>query len=188
MMDTLYITMMALVIGLVAFSTSFWGGIYRCLTKREIMTMVGAFVVFQAGLFWLGMLSGKSFSISLGWLSLPFANAILLTTGLKLIYSAFRTRPEHKSFNLSNIKELIAVAFASSLNAFMIGLGYGMLRPMQIYFLAGISVAVVIFSFTGVLIGKKQGSIIYTTFAGAMAGAFLIILAALLILDYYQMF
>jgi hypothetical protein len=63
-----------------------------------------------------------------------------------------------------------------------------MLRPMQIYFLAGISVAVVIFSFTGVLIGKKQGSIIYTTFAGAMAGAFLIILAALLILDYYQMF
>ena len=185
MMDYIYAVLIALSIGLVAFSAAFWGGIYRCLCFTEILKMAIAFVIFQTGLFWLGTFSGHSFANSVGWLAIPFAEAIILLTGIKLIFSAINTRPEQKSYNLANIRELIAVSFASSLNAFMIGLGIGLLRPVSDHMIYAIPLSVVVFSYIAVYFGKRQGRIIYATFVGIIAGVLLIILASILALDLY---
>lgn len=187
MIEYLYIIIIALSIGLVAFNAGFWGGIYKCLCFSEIMMVAIAFLFFQAGLFWLGSWTGNSFANSMGWLAIPFAEAIILLTGVKLIFSAIRVRPEQKSYDLSKYGELIAVAFASSLNAFMIGLGYGLLRLVSDETIAAISILTVILSVTGMYMGKRNGRIIYTTFVGLTAGLLLVILAVLLALDFYEM-
>ena len=149
--------------------------------------MVAAFVIFQIGLFWLGTWSGGSFANSIGWMAIPFAEAIILFTGIKLIYAGFRTRPEQKSYNLAKNAELIAVSFATSLNAFLLGLGIGLLRPVSDQMLFGIGLSVVIFSYLGVYTGKKQGRIIYTTFAAVIGGVILLALAVIIALDLYEM-
>jgi len=185
-MEYIYALLVAVPIGLVAFLSAFWGGIYRCLCFSEILKMASAFVIFQLGLFWLGALSGNSFANSMGWMAIPFAEAIILSTGIKLIYTGFRTRPEQKSYNLAKNGELIAVSFASSLNAFMIGLGIGLLRPASTHMFLGILMSVVLFAYIGVYTGKKQGRIIYTTFVAVIAGLFLLTLAAVLAMDLYD--
>lgn len=185
-MDYIYAVLIALAIGLVAFTAAFWGGVYRCLCFTEILKMAIAFVIFQTGLFWLGTWSGNSFANSMGWLAIPFAEAIILLTGIKLIFSALQTRPEQKSYNLAKIWELIAVSFASSLNAFMAGLGIGLLRPVSDQMFYAIPFSVAVFAYIGVYMGKRKGRIIYTTFVGIIAGALLIILAAILALDLYE--
>lgn len=185
-MDYFYAFLIAVPLGLVAFLSAFWAGIYRCLCFSEILKMVAAFVIFQTGLFWLGTWSGSSFANSLGWMAIPFAEAIILFTGVKFIYTGFRTRPEQKSYNLAKNGELIAVSFASSLNAFILGLGIGLLRPVSDQMLAGIAIAVVIFSYIGVYTGKKQGRIIYTTFVAVIAGIILIALTVIIALDLYH--
>jgi len=187
MIEYFYIIIIALSIGLVAFNASFWGGIYKCLCVSEVFMAAIAFLFFHAGFFWLGSWSGSSFANSMGWLSIPFAESILLLTGVKLIYSAFRVRPEQKSYDLSRYGELIAVSFASSLNAFMIGLGYGLLRPVSGEYIAAISIITAILSVAGMYMGKRNGRIIYTTFTGLAAGLLLIILAVLLALDINEM-
>jgi len=49
-----------------------------------------------------------------------------------------------------------------------------------------IALLVLAFSITGVYAGKRQGRIIYTTFAGVIAGILLIVLAIILALDLYN--
>ena len=186
MMEYFYTFLVALSLALHAYSTAYWGGIYRCLSPREILNMVIAFVIFQTAMFWLGSISGTSFSSTMGWLSFPIAEAIILLTGIKLIFSAIRIRPEQKSFNLGKTGELVAVSFASSLNAFMAGLGIGLLRPISVLMIIAISLFVAVLSIAGVYAGKKQGRIIYTTFAGVTAGTSLIVLAVILALDLYE--
>jgi putative Mn2+ efflux pump MntP len=185
-MDYIYAILIAVPIGLVAFLSAFWGGIYRCLCFSEILKMASAFVIFQAGLFWLGTWTGNSFANSIGWLSIPFAETIILLTGVKLIYTGFRTRPEQKSYNLAKNGELIAVSFASSLNAFMAGLGIGLLRPVTNHMIIGIVLSVALFSYIGVYVGKSQGRIIYTTFVAVIAGIFMLTLAVILAMDLYN--
>lgn len=187
MIEYLYIIIIALSIGLVAFNAAFWGGIYKCLCVSEVFMAAIAFLIFQAGFFWLGSWSGNSFAHTMGWLAIPFAETIILLTGVKLIYSAFRARPEQKSYDLSRYGELVAVSFASSLNAFVIGLGYGLLRPVSGEYIAAITVITAILSVAGMYMGKRNGRIIYTTFTGLAAGLLLILLAVLLALHLNEM-
>lgn len=186
-MEWVYILLVCLAIGLVAYSAAFWGGVYRCLCFSEIMKMTIFFAVSQTALFWLGNWSGNSFANSLGWLSIPVAETIILLTGVKLVYGAIRVRPEQKSYNLARNGELIAVSFASSLNAFMIGLGMGLLRPLSIPMMYGILFVVAGMAVLGNFMGKKVGRIIYTKFAGITAGVLVAALAVLLGLDLYEM-
>lgn len=185
-MELIYLILIAFPLGLVAFSTAFWGGVYRCLCFSEIMKMTFAFALFQSGMLWLGTWSGNSFANSMGWMAIPFAEAIVLLTGVKLIYGALRVRPEQKSFNLSKNGELIAVAFASSLNAFMIGLGIGLLKPVSFPLIYIVLFLVAGFTVLGNYLGKRWGKLFYTKFAGVIGGCMFIALAVLLALDLYQ--
>ena len=178
--------LIVLPIALVAFNAAFWGGVYQCLCFTEKMKMAAAFAVFQSGLFWLGTWSGHSFANAMGWFSIPFAEAIIMLTGLKLLYGAFNTRPEQKSYNLSKNGELIAVSFAAGLNAFMIGLGVGLLRPLSGLIFYIVPAAVILFSYAGDFFGKRKGRIFYTTFVGIIAGLSLLALGTLLALNLYE--
>lgn len=185
-MEYLYIIFIALSLALVAYSAAFWGGVYRCLCVQEIIKMAIAFSLFQLGMFWIGNWSGNIFARSMGWLSIPFAEAIILLSGVKIIFGAVRLRPEQKSYNLAKNIELIAVSFASSLNAFMLGLGIGLLKPVSDLMLYSILFGVAAFAVLGNYIGKKSGKIYYTRYASMLSGVIMVTLAVLLALDLYD--
>ena len=186
MHDYLYMVFMILPVALVAFNAAYWGGIYKCLCFSEVIFVGLAFMLFQAGLFYLGSLSGGAFANSLGWLAIPFSESVLLLTGVKLIYSSIRVRPEQKSYDLAKYGELIAVAFASSLNAFMIGLGIGLLREVTQDVIAIMSVAAGLATIAGAYLGKKIGRIRLVRISGIVAGGTVIVLGAVTALDYFQ--
>ena len=186
-MEIIYVILIALPLGFVAFSAAFWGGVYRCLCFSEIMKMTIAFALFQTGMFWVGSWSGSSFANSMGWMGVPFAEAIILLTGIKLIYGAFTIRPEQKSYNLAKNGELIAVSFASSLNAFMIGLGMGLLRSVSIPTIYAILFLAAGMAVMGNYMGKRSGKLLYTKLAGILGGIMFIVLGMILVLDLYQM-
>ncbi len=188
MADYLYIILIALPLGLVTFSTAFWGGIFKCLCFTDKLKMAAAFGLINLGLFWLGTYSGNAFANSLGWLAVPFAEAMLLLTGVKVIFGSLKARPEQKNYDLAKIGELLAVSFASGLNAFLIGLGYGLLRTASEGMLIIILFAVGIFAALGAYWGQKNGRIIYTTFAGIIAGVLIVALAAVLAIEFFEVF
>jgi putative Mn2+ efflux pump MntP len=188
MTEYLYILLLALPLGLTAFSNSFFGGVYKCLCFTETLVMAVSFMIFNSGLLWLGGFTGQSFARSLGWFSLPFAEAILLLTGIKLIYNALRVRPGKKNYDLSSYPELIAVSFATGLNAFMAGLGFGMLRVTGAETIAAVAVATLLLAMAGSGMGIRSGRYIYINFAGTIAGIMLIALGALLAMDLYGLF
>ncbi len=171
---------------LVAFNTAYWGGVYKCLCISEIVLAAMAFMLFQAGMFFLGSWTGGSFALSMGWLSIPIAEAVILLTALKLIYSSIRIKAEQKNYNLAKYGELIAVSFASSLNAFMLGLGYGLLREPTEKTFAIIAIATVIFTIAGAYTGKKFGKIVIVKVTGVLAGIIVILLGLILTLDLYN--
>jgi putative Mn2+ efflux pump MntP len=183
MTEYLYIILLALPLGLTAFNNAFFGGVYKCLCFTETLVMAVSFMIFNSGMFWLGGWTGQSFAGSLGWLSLPFAEAILLLTGIKLIYAAIRVRPGKKNYDLSSYPELIAVSFATALNAFMAGLGFGMLRVTVIEIIVAVAVATLLLAIAGSRIGIRNGRYIYINFAGTIAGIMLIALGVLLAVD-----
>jgi len=187
MPEYIYALLIAVPLGLVSFVSAFWGGIYRCLCFSELLKMIFAFTIFQAGMFSLGAWSGGSFANSIGWLSIPFAEVIIFLTGVKLIYFTIRMRPEQKSYNLAKNGELIAVSFASGLNAFMLGLGLGLLRPFSDVKVIAILPAVILFSYFGNYMGKRQGRIFYVKFAGIISGIICFLLAVVLALDFYAL-
>jgi putative Mn2+ efflux pump MntP len=97
-------------------------------------------------------------------------------------------RPEQKNYDLAKIGELLAVSFASGLNAFLIGLGYGLLRTASEGMLIIIPLVVGIFAALGAYWGQKNGRIIYTTFVGIIAGVLFVALAAVLAIEFFEMF
>jgi len=185
-MGYLYIILIALPIAMMTYVAAFWGGVYRCLCFSEKMKMAAAFAVFQTAMFWLGSWTGNSFANTLAWLSIPFAEAIILLSAIKMFYAAFRTRPEQKSYNLAKNGELIAVAFAASLNAFLVGLGIGLLRPVNELTLYIIPAAVLLFAYIGDFFGKRFGKFFYATIAGVIAGLALLTLGIMMALDLYN--
>ncbi len=186
MIDYLYIILLTLPVSLVAFNTAFWAGVYKCLCISEVVMVALAFMLFQAGMLFLGSWSGGSFANSMGWMAIPFAEAIILLTGVKLIYSSIRIRPEQKSYDLSKYGELIAVSFASSLNAFMIGLGIGLLREVSQEAIAILATVVGLFTIAGAYYGKKSGKIMLVRISGVIAGILVILLGVFTALHLYD--
>lgn len=185
-MEYVYISLIAFPVSMVAFNAAYWGGVYKCLCFSEKLKMAAAFGIFQTGLFWLGSWTGNSFANTMGWLSIPFAEAFILMTGVKLIYGALQVKPEQKSYNLAKNGELIAVSFAASLNAFMIGLGYGLLRPVgeMVFFI--LPASVIVFSYAGDYVGKVIGKVSYPRIAGILAGISVATLGLIMALDLYD--
>lgn len=186
MPDIIYISLIAVSLALLGFVAAYWGGIYKCLCFSEKLKIGGVFSLAVLLLFWLGAISGNSFANAIGWFAVPFAETVLLLTGVKLIYDALSARPEQKSYDLTNNKDLIAVSFAMGLNAFLIGLGYGLLLPVSSAMLMVIPLLAAATSFLGAYMGTKVGKLFYTTFVGIMAGVLVIILAAVLAIDFFE--
>ena len=90
--------------------------------------MAFAFGLFQALMPVLGWLLGRSLLPWIEQIAHLIACAILLYVGGSMCYSSLKKEESSHKKNLFELKSLLGLAFATSIDAFAIGLGYAMLR------------------------------------------------------------
>jgi manganese efflux pump family protein len=114
--------------------------------------------VFQAGMPLIGWLAGsgiKSYAESFDhWI----AFGILGLLGGKMIYESFTSHPESRQFNPLELKVMVGMAIATSIDALIVGFSFALLN-FKIFFSIGIIGAVTyIVAMLGMLFGKKIGA------------------------------
>lgn len=87
-----------------------------------------------------------------------FAFGLLSFVGLRMIYHSIKRSPKMESQNPFNFKILLILAFATSIDAFAVGLSLSLLRISIIIPVIIIGLVTLILSFVSVLIGYKFGT------------------------------
>jgi putative Mn2+ efflux pump MntP len=86
------------------------------------------------------------------------AFAILGLLGGKMIYESIKTDPEDRMFNPLDIKIMIGMAIATSIDALIVGFSFALLNYKIIISIAIIGVVTYIVAMLGMLFGKKIGA------------------------------
>lgn len=81
----------------------------------------------------LGFLMGKFFAPIIPDYSVWYAATILLVLGIKMFYSGIKHHKAKQLINPLEIKGLIALAILSGLNAFFIGVAFGLLQLVNAF-------------------------------------------------------
>lgn len=145
-----------------------------CLNRREIFKVAFFFALFQGGMPVVGWLLGSAFYNSVSTFDHWIAFGILAIIGLKMIIEAVKESSDKESFNIKMMKVLLWLSVATSIDAFVVGMGFAFLKVNILY--AVISIAVVTFLLTllGVFLGKKFGNLINSKWAEIVGGVILI--------------
>jgi manganese efflux pump family protein len=122
---------------------------------------------------WLGFMLGNLISSFMAGLQIWVAFLILVSIGSKMVLEAVKRRPEAKVFDINNIRVILALSFATSMDAFLVGVVMAMiLAPMGLMTLL-IALLVFIFTLSGMAGGSRLGfSFARTTMI--IGGAFMI--------------
>lgn len=113
--------------------------------------------VFQAAMPVIGWLAGsgiKSYAESYDhWI----AFGILALLGGKMIYESFKNDPEDRSFNPLDIKVMIGMAIATSIDALIVGFSFALLDYKILISVGIIGSVTYVVAMLGMLFGKKIG-------------------------------
>lgn len=113
--------------------------------------------VFQAAMPVIGWLAGsgiKNYAESYDhWM----AFGILALLGGKMIYESFKNDPEDRSFNPLDIKVMIGMAIATSIDALIVGFSFALLDYKILISVGIIGSVTYVVAMLGMLFGKKIG-------------------------------
>ncbi len=114
--------------------------------------------LFQAAMPLIGWLAGSGIKQYAESFDHWIAFGILALLGGKMVYESFKTDPEERSFNPLDIRVMIGMAIATSIDALVVGFSFALL-DFKILISVGIIGAVTyIVAMLGMLFGKKIGS------------------------------
>jgi len=133
------------------------------VTKRiGILTMLKVafvFAIFQGGMPIFGWLLGSSFKNIIENFDHWVAFILLLGIGGKMIYEGIRQNDKDRvGFNFSSNLFLMCVGLATSIDALIVGIGFGLLSVNIWIAISIIGITTFIFSLSGILLGKKLGN------------------------------
>lgn len=157
-MSLVEMLILALVLSADSFAVSVSCGI-RCLSARKFLKVAALLSIAQAIMPFLGWLIGSAFSVFLENLDHWVAFSLLMLIGMKMIWESRKTR-EDSGFDLRNTRILLLLAIATSIDAFVVGIGFGLLH-VNIW-LACLIIGVVTFaaSMTGGWVGHRSGRLL----------------------------
>ncbi|MDG6224830.1 MAG: manganese efflux pump [Candidatus Thermoplasmatota archaeon] len=168
-MGPLYMFMIALGLSMDSFASSF-----ACGTRgvkgimRAALKVSAVFAIVQTAMTAIGYLLG---SLLFGWITRagPWITfALLMIVGIRMVHESFKARRENRECRHMTNPEIIAMGFATSIDAFVIGTGIAILGAGIIPLLAFILITTFVLSAAGVLIGIRSSSIL--GFAAEIAG------------------
>lgn len=176
------IFILAIVLGIDAFSVALAVGACGC-TFRQIFRLSFHFGLFQFFMPIIGWLLGRNVVFLVQSYDHWVAFALLFFIGAKMLYEAFRQKEEETTTKDRTRKwSLVALSFATSIDALGAGIGMGILNSSLIYpcIVIGITAA------TMTVIGMKLGNIVSGVIGNRMeaVGGFVLILLSIKMLAF----
>lgn len=174
-MNILTIVGLAVALATDAFAVSVTiGAAHRKPAVNHAFRAAFAFGVFQAVMPILGWLVGLGFVKAVEDYDHWIAFGLLGVIGSKMIYESFKIKEVEKRFDLLNIRTLLILAVATSIDAFAVGVTFSFLLAGSVM-MAVIIIGSVTFtlSYVGVYIGKSMGHL-FESAAEVLGGVILI--------------
>ncbi len=139
------------------------GACCKRIRTGHIFKVAVFMAVFQGVMPYIGWLIGSSFKSVIEDYDHWIAFFLLFLIGFKLIYEGITASDDNCSnFNPSNNLLLIGMAIATSIDALVVGIGFGII-DINIYLaMVIIGILTFLFSSSGVIIGRKIGNKINT--------------------------
>jgi len=114
--------------------------------------------IFQAAMPLIGWLAGSEIKDYATGFDHWIAFGILGLLGGKMIYESFKNEPELRTFNPLDIRVMIGMAIATSIDALIVGFSFALLNYKIIISVGIIGVVTYIVAMLGMLFGKKIGA------------------------------
>lgn len=120
------------------------------------------FAAFQGVLPFLGWLGGKLMEKYISSIDHWIAFVLLFVIGVKMIYDAFQKRK--KNIDVHNLKLILALALATSIDAFAVGVSLGITNVNIWIAIFVIALMTGLTAMLGMLVGKKLAALLGTKF------------------------
>lgn len=183
-----FLTLILLAIGLCfdTFAVSVSSGIIRKeIVFGQAVRIAIILAIFQAVMPLIGWLGGISIK---NWIE-PFdhwiALGILTILGIKMIIESQKDSDE-KDIDPLNIKFIIGMALATSIDAFAVGISFAIIEVNMLLAVFIIGSVTFLASMLGILFGKKTGSHLGQKME-IIGGLILIIIGIKIVMEHYQM-
>lgn len=153
----LEVIFLSIALSMDSFTVSITCGLQKTLTKKRTILLTFSFALFQALLPLLGALLGDAFGIFMSKADHWIAFALLFIMGLKMILEGRNFKLKEKIFDVSSLKVIILLSLATSIDAFVVGIGFSMMWTIwqQLIAVAVIFLVTFLFSFIGVKMGER---------------------------------
>jgi len=183
-MTVLTVLGIACALAMDAFAVSVSSGIaIQKMRLRHALLIASFFGVFQAVMPVLGWYAGHHLAKLMDAMSIYLAGGLLIVIGAKVIYEIHWTEKEADERDPLNIWILFALAIATSLDAFAVGISLAALNTSLYQAAALIGIITFAFSLAGTYIGDAFGHI-FEDRVELLAGMFLIGLGLKIILTH----
>lgn len=153
----LEVIFLSIALSMDSFTVSITCGLQKTLTKKRTILLTFSFALFQALLPLLGALLGDAFGIFMSKADHWIAFALLFIMGIKMILEGRNFKLKEKIFDVSSLKVIILLSLATSIDAFVVGIGFSMMWTIwqQLIAVAVIFFVTFLFSFIGVKMGER---------------------------------
>jgi len=137
------------------FAVSLTFGCSGKLKWKNILSIAFLFGAFQGLMPLLGWFMGQSIRYLIEPVDHWIAFAILAVIGLKMIWQSFLAEDEKKSLDIANPVVVLSLAFATSIDALVTGVGFGFIKVNIAEAVVMISLITFVVSVTGAKLGEQ---------------------------------
>ena len=189
-MSFIELLLTAVALSMDAFAVSTCKGLNLRVMNWKRAGLIGLFFGgFQALMPLIGWLLGKQFEHLITSVDLWIVFALLSIIGGKMIYDALKPGEDCECpvEDKLDIKELVGLSFATSIDALAVGISFAFLNVKILPSIAVIGVTTCLLSMVGVAIGQKFGSK-YQDRATLVGGVVLVLIGLRILLEHLGVF
>lgn len=167
--------LLALALCVDSFVVSATAGLKSQMSYHRGILLAFIFAVFQGGFPLLGALIGSGFQRYVASVDHWIAFGLLALVGGRTIWESLRSKSDEKAMDFSSIGVMVLLAIATSIDAFVVGIGFGLEMTVGESVFTSLIIALTTFvvSFIGVSLGRHRVPI-PERWAGVLAGVVLI--------------
>ncbi len=152
------------------------------ISLRKFLPIAAVMSVAQGLMPLLGWLIGSAFSLLLQNIAHWIALLLLVFIGMRMVYEAWK-RKDDRVFNINSFSVLVLLAIATSIDALIVGIGFGLLQINIILACLIIGLVTFVASLIGGFLGNRGGKYLGNT-AELLGGLVLIALGIKIFLEY----
>lgn len=134
------------------------GLVKKQISFREAVPIASSLAIFQATFPVIGWLAGMKLHDLIGSFDHWLAFILLAFIGVRMIMEGRRQQTQVPGFNPFSLRVILGLSIATSIDALVVGMSFGVLEMPILYPVAIIGVVTFIASMLGMLFGKKVPS------------------------------